>query len=210
MPDNPVRTNARSWRRTSRVLTRIFAIIGLVTVLAMSTPIVLWWAHAYSGPIEQPRGDVLIVLSAANDDQGFISYSSYWRARYALLAWQTGAFHKIVVSGGRGPGILNFLVAEGVPRQAITAEWQSKSTRENAINTARLIQGIPGTKVLLTSDFHMYRAIRVFRKVGIDVTPMPVPDVLKLGQHWNSRFQAFETMVIESAKIVDYRLHGWI
>jgi uncharacterized SAM-binding protein YcdF (DUF218 family) len=109
-------------------------------VLATVTPIDLWWAHAYSGPIEQPRGDVLIVLSAARDDEGLVSFSSYWRARYALLAWQSGGFQKVVVSGGGGPGIANFLLAEGVPRQAIVAEWQSQSTRENGINTARLSQ----------------------------------------------------------------------
>ncbi len=193
-----------------RWLSRLFAAIGLITVLATVTPIDAWWAHAYSGPIEQPKGDILIVLSGAKDDDGFISYSSYWRIRYALLAWQSGGFHKIVISGGAGPGIANFLIAEGVPRQAIVAEWQSTSTRENGINTARLVAGMPGRKVLLTSDFHMYRSIRVFRKLGVDVTPMPVPDVLKSAKHWNARFPAFETMVVETTKIVYYKLRGWI
>ena len=194
----------------SQFITRLFAAIGLVVVLATATPLVSWWAHAYSGPIEQPRGDVLILLSAANDDKGHISYSSYWRARYALLAWQTGNFQKIVVSGGDGPGIVDFLIAEGVPRQALVAEWQSTSTRQSGIEVARLIAGMPGRKVLLTSDFHMYRAIRVFRKLGVAVVPMPVPDVLKSAQHWNGRFSAFETMVVETTKIVYYRLHDWI
>ena len=197
-------------RRAARVLYRLLAAIGLVTVLVMTTPLVAWWARAYAGPIEQPQGDVLILLSAAYDDNGGISYSSYWRARQALLAWQSGGFKKIVVSGGGGPGILNFLVAYGVPREAIVAEWQSTSTRENGIETARLIQGMPGKRVLLTSDFHIYRAVRVFRKLGIDVTPMPAPDVLHATEHWNGRFQAFETMVVETCKIVDYRIHGWI
>jgi len=197
-------------RNPGRWLTRILAAIGLVVVLVTVTPVDAWWAHAYSGPIEQPAGDVLIVLSAANDDQRLVSFSSYWRARYALMAWQSGGFKTIVISGGNGPGMVNFLVAEGVPRQDIVAEWQSHSTRENGINTARLIQGMPGKKVLLTSDFHMYRSIRVFRKLGIDITPMPIPDVLKQAQHWNARFPAFEILVTESAKIVYYRLRGWI
>jgi uncharacterized SAM-binding protein YcdF (DUF218 family) len=150
------------------------------------------------------------LLSAANDDHGLISFSSYWRSRYALLAWQTGGFQKIVISGGGGPGILDFLVAEGVPREDIVAEWQSDSTRENGINTARLVASMPGKKVLLTSDFHIYRAIRVFRKLGVDVTPMPVPDILKSSKHWNARFPAFETLVVESTKIVYYKFRGWI
>jgi uncharacterized SAM-binding protein YcdF (DUF218 family) len=195
---------ARKW------LTLFFAAIGLITVLVLSTPIVSWWARAYAGPIEQPRGDVLILLSAAGDDHGGISYSSYWRARQALLAWQTGGFKKIVVSGGGGTGIVNFLAGQGVPRDAIVAEWASLSTRENGIATARLIAGMPGKRVLLTSDFHMFRALRVFRKLHIEVTPMPVPDVLHSTEHWNGRFQAFETMLVESAKILDYAVRGWI
>jgi uncharacterized SAM-binding protein YcdF (DUF218 family) len=196
--------------RVRQWLTRLLVAIGLTVVLATVTPIDSWWARAYSGPIEQPDGNVLILLSAANDDQGLISFSSYWRARYALLAWQTGGFQKIVISGGGGPGIFNLLIAEGVPSQDIIAEWRSTSTRENGIETARLIRGMPGKKVLLTSDFHMYRAIRVFRKLGINVTPMPVPDVLKSAEHRSARFPVFETLVVESIKIVYYRLHGWI
>lgn len=188
---------------------QLLTVIGLITVLAIATPIVSWWARAYAGPIERPRGDVLILLSAAGDNMGGISYSSYWRAREAIFAWQTGGFNKIVVSGG-GPGIRNYLIAEGVPSEVIVAEWRSRSTRENGIETARLIQGMSGKKVLLTSDFHMYRALHVFRKLGIEVTPMAVPDVLHSTEHWNGRFSAFETMSVESVKIVYYALRGWI
>lgn len=197
-------------RALRRLLSRLLAAVGLVTVLVMATPVVSWWALAYSGPIDQPKGDVLILLSAAADDKGGISFSSYWRARHALLAWQTGGYKKIVVTGGGGPSIVNFLIVEGIPSEDIVAEWKSMSTRENAIAAAHLTEGMPGKKVLLTSDFHMYRAERVFRKAGIDVTPMPVPDVLRDAEHWDGRFPAFQTMAIESTKIVYYRLHGWI
>jgi uncharacterized SAM-binding protein YcdF (DUF218 family) len=193
-----------------RLLTRILVTVGLVTVLVMTTPLVSWWALAYAGPLNQPKGDILIMLSAAPDDKGGISFSSYWRARHALLAWQTGGFKKIVVTGGGGPSIVNFLIVEGIPSEDIVAEWKSTTTRENALAVARMTQDMPGKKVLLTSDFHMYRAERVFRKAGVDVTPLPVPDALRLAEHWYGRFPVFQTMLIESAKIVYYRLHGWM
>ena len=207
---NSHRLAVRAGRTLGRWFYRLFAIVGFVTILVISTPIVSWWVQTYSGPIVQPRGEILIVLSAAADDNGGISYSSYWRARYALLAWQTGGFKEVVITGGGGPGILNFLAAYGIPRDAMIAEWQSTSTRENGIATARLVQKMPGRKVLLTSDFHMYRAIRVFRKLGVDVTPMPVPDLLQATRNWNGRFRAFEIMLDESAKIAWYRACGWI
>jgi hypothetical protein len=56
----------------------------------------------------------------------------------------------------------------------------------------------------------MYRAIRVFRRQDIEATPMPVPDVLRSAEHWIGRFPAFETMLVESARIAYYRLRGWM
>jgi uncharacterized SAM-binding protein YcdF (DUF218 family) len=160
--------------------------------------------------MDRPSGDILILLGSANDDNGGISYSSYWRARFALVAWQTGSFKTIVITGGGGPGILNFLASNGVPRQAMVAEWRSSSTRENALETLDLLNGMSGRKILLTSDFHMFRASRVFRKLGMDVTSMPIPDVMQTRENLHGRFSGFETMVEESAKIAYYELRGWM
>jgi uncharacterized SAM-binding protein YcdF (DUF218 family) len=189
---------------------RICAVIGFLFVLMSVTPLVTWWARAYAGPIERPKGDILILLSAAEDDRGGISFSSYWRAREAIFAWQHGGFTKIVITGGGGPGILDYLVVEGVPREAIVAEWKSGSTRESGVEMARLLEAMPGKKVLLTSDFHMYRALRVFRKVHVEVTPMAVRDVIQSSAGWGGRFGGFGTMLGETAKIVYYGLRGWI
>ena len=197
-------------KTVGRWLRNLLASLGLLVVVVMLTPIDFWWAHAYAGSVTLPKGEVLIVLSAANDDQGIISYSSYWRARYALLAWRTGQFKSIVISGGGSHGIREFLTGEGVPETAILTEPSSRSTRENALNTERLVKDLPGRKVLLTSDFHMYRAKRTFAKAGIQVEPAPAPDAMKAAEHWNGRLPAFETLVVETSKIVYYRLHGWM
>jgi len=203
LPMNTLRTAGR-W------FSRICAAIGFIFVLTSFTPIVSWWAQAYAGPIERPKGDILILLSAADDDRGGISFSSYWRAREAIFAYQTGGFKKIVITGGGGPGILDYMIVEGIPREAIIAEWGSRNTRQSGVAMERMLQTMPGKKVLLTSDFHMYRALRVFRKLDIDVTPMPVRDVIQRAAHWGGRFESFETMAGESAAIVDYWLRGWI
>lgn len=196
--------------RLHQLFSKIVTVVGMITLIVLCTPIVSWWARAYAGSIHQPKGDVLIVLAAAADDSDGISYSSYWRARTAALAWRAGGFKEVVVTGGGGPGIRDFLVAEGVPRSAIVAEWRSKSTRQNALNTVRIIHDVAGRRVLLTSDFHMYRAQRVFRKAGVDVVPMAVPDVLHAAEHWNGRFSGLETMAVETVKIGYYELRGWM
>jgi len=197
-------------RSIGRALFRALAFIGLLVIIVVATPIDKWWAHALSGSIDQPHGDILILLSAANDDHGTMSYSSYWRARYVLRAWRTGDFKTIVISGGGGSGIRDFLVAEGVSANAILEDRQSNSTRENAIDTAQLTKAMAGRKVLLTSDFHMFRALRVFRKVGLNVTPYAIPDVMKISNSWYGRISGFQTLVVETVKIGYYELRGWM
>src|SRR4026209_364096 len=111
--------------------------------------------------------------------------SSYRRAVYAVRAYEEGAFHHIVLSGGGGPGrsiadaMKEYMVCRGVPADAIITEPFSRNTHENALFTKQLIAKLPGTKVLLTSDYHMTRAHRVFVKAGIHVLPRPFPDALK-------------------------------
>lgn len=188
-----------------------FALVGILSAVILATPLVAWWARAYAdGALDQPKGNVLIVLAAAADDAHGISYSSYWRARMAALAWRNGGFSTVVISGGGGPGIENFLASEGVPRSAIVADWNARSTRQNALDVQKLVANLPGKKVLLTSDFHMYRALRVFRKQGIDVTAMAVPDVLHESENWYGRIPGFQTMCLETVKIAYYQLRGWI
>ena len=201
--------------RLGRLLVRcayhVFAWAGILFAVILATPMVAWWAHAYAeGALDQPKGDVLVVLAAAADDAQGISYSSYWRARMAALAWRSGGFKTIILSGGGGPGIEDFLVAEGVPQSAIVADWNARSTRQNALDVEKIVAKYPGTVVLLTSDFHMYRALRVFRKRGIEVTPMAAPDVLHESENWYGRIPGFQTMCIESVKIAYYKLRGWI
>ncbi len=202
----------KAMRNAARNLYRLFAILGFLMIFVSFTPVVSWWAYAYAGSIENPKGDVLILLSAAGDEEdgGGISYSSYWRARQALYAWQTGGFKKIVICGFGDPGIHDYLLAQGIPRAAFVLERPSTSTRENALETARLLPELPGRKVLLTSDFHMLRALGAFRKLKIDAAPMAVPDMLHAAEHWPGRFPAFETMAAESAKIAYYKLRGWM
>jgi uncharacterized SAM-binding protein YcdF (DUF218 family) len=98
----------------------------------------------------------------------------------------------------------------GIPADAIAIESESRNTRENAVNTARLLGHVPGRKVLLTSDFHMFRARRAFLKAGLDVSSRPFPDVIKRAQRWRGRWGCFLDLIEETAKIAYYFIRGWI
>jgi uncharacterized SAM-binding protein YcdF (DUF218 family) len=97
-----------------------------------------------------------------------------------------------------------------VPESAILVENRSRSTRESALFVKPIVAGAPLPLVLLTSDFHMFRASRCFAHQGIPVVPRPIPDVLKRSRHIVSRWQCFWTVSGELGKVVYYKLRGWI
>ncbi len=188
------------------------------SALAAFTPFAPWYARILAGNWTDADGDVLIVLGADGEPDGLVGQYSYWRCVYAVRAWREGHFQRVVLSGGPIEGsaftiastMRDFLVSSGVPKEVIYLEDRSHSTRENALFTKELIAGWPGKKVLLTSDQHMFRAGRVFRKVGLDVTPRPVPDTLKGSRTWLARWTHTWALGKESVKIVYYAARGWM
>lgn len=203
-------------RRLSLITLSFLAGLGLLFVVVTVTPLVSWWAGVLAGPWEDPPGDILIVLGGSIHEEGILGESSYGRSVYAVLAWREGGFRQVILSGGGPEGhsivapMRDFLECHGVPHGALRLETRSTSTRENALYTRELLAGESGRKVLLTSDFHMFRAHRAFQKVGLDVIPRPYPDLRKRAADRIGRWPAFLHLVIETAKIGYYYSRGWI
>ncbi|MFC5409415.1 YdcF family protein [Larkinella bovis] len=108
------------------------------------------------------------------------------RVGQALQLYKTGQIQKILISGGIG-GILKrevqdegqlarqFLIIAGIPAQDILLENRSVNTHQNARFSAPLLrQRFRGYDVvLITSAWHMRRAVGCFQKQQIAVIPYP-------------------------------------
>jgi uncharacterized SAM-binding protein YcdF (DUF218 family) len=200
-----------------RLLQRVLAAFGLLILIVSFTPLARILVRFAAGPWNDPKGDILIVLGGDMVGDA-LGVDSYWRCLYAARVWREGGFKQVVVVGGIvSPNVptladrmRDFLICHGVPAGDILAEDRSSSTRENALNTAQLLESAPGRKVLLTSDLHMFRASRVFRKIGFDVAPRPIPDCLKRTESVVYRYGVFVEIVREVAKTGYYWARGWI
>ena len=65
--------------------------------------------------------------------------------------------------------------ARGLQVRQQDLEEQARTTQENAVLLARMLQPRPGERyVLVTSAFHMPRSVATFRHNGFDVIPWPV------------------------------------
>lgn len=92
---------------------------------------------------------------------------------------------RIVFAGGNpnllGTGIpegdfaAGFLERYGVPKDSILVDLKSRDTMENAVDCKRLADPKPGQHwLLVTSAYHMPRAMQLFRAAGFPVEAYPV------------------------------------
>lgn len=194
-----------------RLLVNLFAAIGLLVVVITATPFVGWYARVLSGPFSDPPGKTLIVLGATRSGEGLIGNDTYWRAVYALRAYRKERFQRIILSGsGTSDSMSLFLRFQGVPGEIILQEAQSSSTRENALFAKNMLADSLSPVVLLTSDYHMFRARRAFARCGVAVLPRPIPDAIKHAVQWTERWSVFVIEVVETTKIGYYFVRGWL
>lgn len=204
--------------RLRRIFVRFCVAFTIVILIAQFSPLTPWYAGKLAEGWPTPSHGVLIVLTADEQSDGIIGTVSYWRAVYAVRAWNSGHFSAVVISGGYMDGnkislaasVGRFLVAYGVPANKIFLEDRSTSTRENALFTKQMVASWPGQKVLLTSEFHMFRARRTFEAVGLHVIPYPFPHALK---QWNNPVNHLPVafgLAYETAKTVRYWTLGWV
>jgi uncharacterized SAM-binding protein YcdF (DUF218 family) len=185
------------WRRQkprSRALKIGSSLLGMIIVL--STPLAarlalrsLESSVPEAGGVPQRR-DSVVVLSGGmqiDDDAGErvrLDESSLQRCLYAAHLYRQAGRCRVIVTGGKvdwdepGPTFAatmrDFLQELGIPSEDIELEERASTTYENALFSKPLIQQREGGRTwLVTNAFHMDRAQRCFRMLGIEVVPAP-------------------------------------
>ncbi len=190
---------------------RLLALTGLLFLLVTFTPFVNWYATVLSRPWSTPRGDILVVLSGADPNSGVMGITTYWRCFMAMVWYREQPYREIIVTGkNSAPGMRDFFVFNGVPADRILVEDQATNTYENAKFTAALLGNTHGSVVLVTSDYHIFRARRAFRNAGISVSAAGAPDITKRSSEYFARLQLFIVEIRETAAIAYYWYRGWI
>jgi len=87
---------------------------------------------------------------------------------------------KMIPSGGKGDdekiseaeAMKRYLVSRGIPDEDIILEDRSTTTYENLAFSKEIIDGCEGRKytALVSSNYHIYRALRYCRKIGLECT----------------------------------------
>lgn len=135
--------------------------------------------------------DAVILLGGIYEDRATETFgqTSYNENIERLLVTfdllRTGKAKRAILSGGpsdaAGLGVAeaNVLAKQledwGIARDRLIIEDHSRNTRENAVQTARMAREHGWqTLLMVTSAFHMPRAIECFNAVGLEVDTLPV------------------------------------
>ncbi|HEX4341180.1 MAG TPA: YdcF family protein [Polyangiaceae bacterium] len=122
------------------------------------------------------RPDAVVVLGCKVPETA--GGALHRRAEIAALAYLEHRPRFVVASGGRlwngvaeATALRDFMVALGVPAHAVVRELWSLTTIENAIYTGELLRAAALVRPLVvTSDWHVERALACFGACGIDAT----------------------------------------
>lgn len=153
--------------------------------VAVITAVVAYFAitlvQVWATGRDEPRrsADAIVVLGAAQYD-GRPSRQLAGRLDEVVRRWDEGRAPLVVVTGGRQPGdrfteaeaSARYLMARGVPEDAILFENEGSSTYESLDGVARLLP--PDAEVILVSDpFHSLRSRLIAAELGLSAAVAP-------------------------------------
>ena len=155
------------------------------------------------------KSDCLIVLGAKVHEDGSPSTTLKDRCAAAADAYRNGVAPKVIACGGQGADepcteaevIRAELTRRGVPETAVLTEPDSADTRQNLENAQKLMaENGWKTCAIVTSDYHVQRALWIARDLGMTACGIPSPTGGTLKRFVKTRLR-------ESVSWVLYRLN---
>jgi uncharacterized SAM-binding protein YcdF (DUF218 family) len=134
----------------------------------------------------------------------------------ARIVYSGGNARLLLVRGNEAEYALALFESFGIARERLTPEDKSHNTVENALFSKALADPKPGERwLLVTSAYHMPRAIGIFRRAGFAVEAYPVDwrtrgrvDLMMPFDSLTGGLRRTDTAVREWVGLVAYRITG--
>ena len=179
------------YTKNQRRKKRSFLTALLLLVLFSNTFIFDRFMHAWEVPAynsnEVPPSELGILLTGMSTYDPQINRLEFNdrtdRLMQTLALYRDGKIKTILLCGGSSSMtnkdttefilLKNYLVKSGIPDSVLLLEMQSRNTHENAIlSKPFVLKNSPNQKpLLITSAYHMRRAVACFAKEGIQTIP---------------------------------------
>lgn len=219
----------RWWRRGRGLLTVISLIVVVIATVPLGTRVMVALENRFPLPVLPARIDGIIVLGGVVDPglseaRGQVALNgSVERITVLPDLLRRYPDARVVFSGGSGDPfdqslkeadyLAPLLSTLGVAPSRLILENQSRNTWENATHSHDLINPAPDDQwLLVTSAFHMPRAVGCFRQAGWNVLPYPVDygyrgeEDVALGFNFGRGVSAWSQALHELLGLLFYRL----
>ena len=168
---------------------KYYYILGIIVFLASNKVFVNQLGRSLESPIESNHTEIYktaVVLggycSWDRDRQSIVFHEAADRLFKAMHLYKTGKVGKMLLSGGtvfknrnrraESEVAKEYLLEMGIPDDDIWVENKSRSTYQNAVETAKILKSKKIKNItLITSASHMSRAFRSFKKQGLTIFP---------------------------------------
>lgn len=164
-------------RKTRKILVRVCFVLLIWYGINMGR---IWW---YADEYSEKVSDVALVLGAGTSN-GEISPVFRERMNHAIDLWKRQRVQKILITGGIGEGqsvsdsevARRYATEKGVPNAQIILEETSDITFYNIRNAKWILDSLNlKTALLVSAPYHMLRAHRMCKRVGLEDRPSPTP-----------------------------------
>ena len=161
---------------------RLALLLALIGALLFGLALCALCLAEANPPAVRAESGAVIVLGCQVYGSGRLSPQLELRLQAALDTYRAHP-RLIVTTGGQGEGepgpegqiMRDWLIEKGVPEESVIAECESANTRQNLLNAKALLpEGNPCVTVI-TSDYHLPRALALARDMGLDADGIGSP-----------------------------------
>jgi uncharacterized SAM-binding protein YcdF (DUF218 family) len=209
----------RAYRRARRRAAE--AVLALVVVYGVlfETSAVWMLARPLEADAPPQRADAIVVFGGGVGESGQAGGGYQERVKQAVDLYRQGFAPRVVISSGfvfafkEADVMRSLAAANGVPESAIVLELEAANTRQNVMFTDAILEKNGWRRILLVSSpYHMRRALLTWKKAApqIDVVPAPVPSSQFYAHARGASFAQIRGLLQECAALAYYRWKGWI
>jgi uncharacterized SAM-binding protein YcdF (DUF218 family) len=202
-------------RRTLQSLLGLAAVV----LLLFHTPL-LWWVAEPLKVVSPPQpADAIVVFAGGVGESGTAGGGVQERVAQALALYEGGYAPRVIFSSGyvftlREAEVMKAIaVANGVPEDAVLLEEQAANTYDNVRLTYQILEQHGWRRILLVSSpYHMRRALLTWKRVAPDVsvTPTPVPQSQFYLREGGASPAQLQGILHEYVAILYYWWKGWV
>lgn len=159
----------------------IIVVLGIAAFIGIQFYIVKYAEPYFTSFSSDISADAALVLGAKVNEDGTPSLMLQDRLDCGYELYQSGQVQKIIISGDhekKGYDEVNcmkeYLLEKGVPREDLFLDHAGLNTYDSLYRAKHIFQA--NSVIVATQRYHMYRAIYIGRKIGLETYGVPMAD----------------------------------